>query len=688
MSNQVRAAVDVGGTFTDVQILRVDSGITHSLKTPTTPDDPGIGIVTGLQQAAREFGFSLSNLDSLIHGTTIATNAVLERKLARGALVTTRGFEDVLEIGRHVRKDIYAAIAEPRTLLVPRERRLGVRERMRANGSAEIALDSAEVAAIANRLAALEVEAVAVCLLHAYANPAHEIALCNGLHAALPDLQICASHVVSPEIREFERTSTTVLNALLMPVVGRYLRRLESRLDGAGVHTRLYLFQSNGGVLAPEDAARLPVRLLLSGPAGGALAVQTLGRFANDPNLVGIDMGGTSFDVCVVEHGAIREVTQGDVADCPVRVPMLEIRTISAGGGSIARVDAAGRALVGPDSAGAQPGPACYGNGGTNATVTDANVVLGKLDPGAFLDGAMRLDRSAAEQVMHAKVANALRLSPKAAADGVLNVAVAQMAAAIRLSLFEKGLDPRDFALMSFGGAAGLHAAEVADELGATRVLYPLDSATLSAWGMLYADVAQDYAVTRLIRADLAHADELEDLVRPLRQLAASELAAQGFADEAVELRLSADMRYRGQAYEIAVPWDTAIITGDALTSAVARFHALHLAQFAHCDQSATPEILTLRVRAIGKLTHPDRPLEAAVSIDNSTTLSDRQVVVDGEYQALPVYTRATLSGAQLGPLIVEDPHTTVYVPPNWRIAEGPAGCLLAERTTTGGHTA
>ena len=677
----IRIAVDVGGTFTDIQVLRVDSGATYSLKTPTTPADPGEGIVAGLQAAATRFDFRMGDVDTLIHGTTIATNAVLERKLARGALVTTAGFEDVLEIGRHVRKDIYAAIAEPRTLLIPRDLRLGVTERTRADGAIETPL--AETT-IANRQSArTELDAIAVCSA-CLCQSAPEIQLAEALENALPGTQICTSHAVSPEIREFERTSTTVLNALLMPVVGRYLARLESRLDAAGIQARLYLFQSNGGVLAPLEAARLPVRLLLSGPAGGALGVQTLGRFADHQNLVGMDMGGTSFDVCVVEQDKIREVAQGEVADCPVRVPMLEIRTISAGGGSIARVDTAGRALVGPDSAGARPGPACYGHGGQAATVTDANVILGKLDPDAFLDGSMQLDADASHQVIRNTVASALSLNDEAAAAGVLDVAVAQMAAAIRLSLFEKGLDPRDFTLMSFGGASGLHAADVANELGANRVLYPLDAATLSV-SMLYAD-AQDYAVTCLTPALPESAATLAHLVAPLIEQATEALRGQGFSETTMSLHLSADMRYRGQAYEIAVPWESAHISPATIESAVRQFHALHLAQFAHADESAIPEILTMRLRGIGELRHPSQPLGDSPARKTDEAHGARDVWLQGARRTVPVLTRQELSAAVSGPVVVEDPHTTIYIPSGWAIATGPAACLVAQKEATRGE--
>jgi N-methylhydantoinase A len=689
-SQHLRAAVDVGGTFTDIQLLDTRNGTTWAFKTPTTPDDPSQGIVAGLKAICARHALSPADIGTLMHGTTIATNAVLERKLARGILLTTKGFEDVLEIGRHVRSDIYSAIAEERTLLVPRQWRLGVAERMRADGTVETALSPSSAEALAAQVSALDVDAVAICLLHAYANDAHEQQLAQAIRTAHPNLQVCTSASISPELREFERTSTTVLNALLMPVVGAYLSRLEHALLDAGLRTTLYLFQSNGGVLSAAQAAASPVRLLLSGPAGGALAVSTIGHQSDTPNLVGIDMGGTSFDVCVVERGRTREVTQGAIAGCPVRVPMTEIRTISAGGGSIASVDGAGRLRVGPESAGARPGPAAYGYGGQAATVTDANVVLGRLDARNFLDGAMQLDIKAAADILSDSVGKALGVTPQAAGEGVLRVAVAEMANAIRLSLFEKGLDPRDFALISFGGAGGLHAAEVADELGATAVLYPSDAATLSAWGMLYADVTQDYAATRLLAASDDNVAALDALVKPMLKTAAATLQREGFADEDCSFELLADMRYRGQAYEISVPWGSLpakvpvkLIETDRVTRAAATLHDLHEAQFAHCDRDATPEIITMRLRATGRLPKPVGQAAREAHAENGTQRT-RCVHLANNQEEIPVLEANTVDAQPIaGPLLVEASRTTLFIPAGWQIRQGAANCLAATRIKT-----
>ncbi|MBV8650565.1 MAG: hydantoinase/oxoprolinase family protein, partial [Alphaproteobacteria bacterium] len=409
----IRIGVDIGGTFTDLQILDEASGTSHSLKTPTTPDDPSIGLMTGIAEAARRFGFRLDQVGFLLHGTTIATNAVLERRLPRGALITTAGFEDVLEIGRHNRRDVYGLRPKPPPTLVPRDRRLGIAERIRADGEIEQALAPSEIARIVERLDAIAAETVAIVLLNAFVDPVHERLLRDGIREARPDLPVAISSEISPEIREYERSSTTVLNALLMPVVRSYLARLAERKRAEEFAPRLLLVQSNGGVCSPTVAGEQPVRLLLSGPSGGALAALRLAQDLALPKLVGIDMGGTSFDVSVVQDGRVSRVTQGEVDHLPVRLPMIEIRTIGAGGGSIAAVDAGGRLTVGPRSAGAKPGPVCYGQGGTEPTVTDADLVLGRIDPESFSGGTMALDVGKATLATTERVGVAVELSPE-----------------------------------------------------------------------------------------------------------------------------------------------------------------------------------------------------------------------------------------------------------------------------------
>ena len=458
----MRAAIDIGGTFTDVQVLDERDGRRSEYKVPTTPQDPSIGLIEGIAGAARALGVSPAEVKLVVHGTTIATNAVLERRFPDCALITTRGFEDVLEIGRHMRRDVYGLRAEERTLLLARDRRFGVAERTAFDGRLLTPLDESEARALAGRIVTLGIKAVAVCLLHAYANGAHERRLREILLEADPALDVSLSSEVSPELREYERLSTTVLNALLMPAVRGYLAQLEARLLQQSMATRLLIVQSNGGVCSAPMAAEQPVRLVLSGPSGGAIAVEQLAARLGMPNLVGIDMGGTSFDVVVVDAGRAASVTEGSIDGVPVRLPMIEMRTIGTGGGSIAWIDRAGRLRVGPRSAGAQPGPACYGRGGEEATVTDANLVLGRIDARRFAAGRMPLDTGRAREAITRKVGTPLGLGLEEAAEGIVRISIANMAQAIRLSLYSRGLDPADFALVSFGGAGGLHAAEIA----------------------------------------------------------------------------------------------------------------------------------------------------------------------------------------------------------------------------------
>jgi N-methylhydantoinase A len=681
----VRIAVDIGGTFTDLQILDGRTGAVFSHKVPTTPRDPSVGFMAGIAAAAGRHRFDLADVGLILHGTTIATNAVLEGNLAKAALVTTHGFEDVLEIGRHVRKDIYGLKAENRPVLIPRRRRFGLDERMTARGEVETPLDAQSAKSVADAIRAAgtngeAVEAVAVCLLHAYANTMHERAMRDLLREAFPEMAVSLSSEVSPEMREFERSSTTVLNAVLMPVVARYLRRLANRMEERDFGAHLYLVQSNGGVTKPEVAGELPVRLLLSGPSGGATAAMRLARGLEEPNLVGIDMGGTSFDVCVVRDGECTLVTEGELNGLPVRVPMIEIRTVGAGGGSIAWIEPGGGLRVGPRSAGAVPGPVCYGEGGTEPTVTDANLALGRLDPGYFLGGSMRLDSAASEAALAERVGGPLGLDTEKAGEGVLAVANANMAAAIKLSLFEKGLDPRDFALASFGGAGGLHAIALAEELGIGRVVFPRDPGTLSAYGILFSDITHDVARSRLAPAT---ADSL-----PALRAVADELMTEGEALLARDnippadrlYTLSADMRYVGQAFELLVPWPEGRVDEAGLAKLCAAFHRQHLARFAYEEPAHAVEIVTLRVTATGRLPKPEiRPVESPAP---SEPKGRRPVYLDGAWRETPIHDRARLSSEApvAGPAIIEEEYTTILIAAGWSVVPAKTGDLVARR--------
>lgn len=671
----VRIAVDIGGTFTDIEILEEATGRVHQFKTPSTPSDPSIGLLSGIRAAAERFGFDLADVEHILHGTTIATNAVLQRRLPPAGLITTAGFEDVLTIGRHGRRDVYALTATPPDALVPRRLSLGVRERVAHDGRVLTALDEASVIAAADRLKAAGVEAVAVCLLHAYANPAHERRIGEILAARLPGIAVSLSSDLSPEIREYERMSTTVLNAMLVPIVARYTNRLADRLKTEAPQTLVYLVQSNGGVSGLAKAGREPARLLLSGPSGGAAAAKRLSATLNMPNLIAVDMGGTSFDISIVHDGAISMVSEGDVDGLPVRLPMVEMRTIGAGGGSIAWVDESGRLRIGPQSAGAEPGPACYGRGGTALTVTDANLLLGRLDGASFMGGAMPLDRARAAAAA-TDIATRLGLSAEETAAGVIAVTNSSLANAIRLSLFEKGLDPEDFALLSFGGAGGVHACEVAEDLGIRTVVFPPHASTLSAWGILWSDIVHDLTAAvsgSLVEASAVLTTQAETLGREAMRL----LAEDGVPLESCRLTFSLDLRYQGQAFDLNIALPEADFSPEALQTARAAFDALHRQRFSYDEPAVTVEVVALRLAATGRLAKPV-PAENAAAPEAATG-STRPVHGRTTFVPTAIRTRDSLSvGPLAGPAVVEETYTSSYIPEGWIATLSSAGALIA----------
>lgn len=678
MEPDIRIAVDIGGTFTDIEILDANSGTIHQIKTPSTPADPSIGLITGIRQASERFGFPLAAVQYLLHGTTIATNAVLERKLPLGAVVTTAGFEDVMQIGRHGRTDVYAiTLAQPQPL-VARRLCFGVTERVNAAGEITVPLDEGDLSRIANEIAKAGVKSVAICLLHAYANPAHERRAGAILSGLLPGVAITLASDISPEIREYERMSTTALNAMLVPIVQRYTDRLAGRMKEELPEAQVYLVQSNGGVSGLAKAGREPARLLLSGPSGGAAAAKRLSAELDEPNLVAVDMGGTSFDISVVHDGAVAMVNEGEVDGLPVRLPMIEMRTIGAGGGSIAWVDEGGRLRIGPHSAGADPGPACYGKGGTQLTVTDANLLLGRLDGASFMGGAMPLDREAARKAAE-PIGAKLGFTVDQVAAGVIDVANSALATATRLSLFEKGMDPEDFALLSFGGAGGVHACEVAEELGIRRVVFPAHASTLSAWGILWSDIAHDLSATQIgLLTDLAPtlAETSKRLVADARAL----LAEDGVPAAAQRFEWALDLRYAGQAFDLRVALDAADFSPAGIAKAIAAFHALHRQRFSYDEPTVPVEIVALRLKAIGGLA---KPVPSHAEIEHAQHAGrNRPVHGRGGPVATPVWDRDAIGRTEAvsGPAIVEEPYTSIYLPAGWTILTHASGALIADR--------
>jgi len=660
-----RIGIDIGGTFTD--LVAVDgSGAVTFAKTPSTPEDQSIGLLDGLEKLAGALGLSRADLlartERIVHGMTVATNALLERKGARLALLTTAGHRDVLEMREGLKPDRYNLRLPRQEALVPRHLRIGVRERMRHDGSVETPLDNASLARAIETLKAEKVESVAVCYLHSYANDAHERATAEAVRAALPDAYVCVSADVLPQIKEFERVSTTVVNGYVGPALERYLRRLEARLAEAGYRNATLIVLSHGGVAPIGEAVRSAVATVLSGPAGGLAGARHAAGLTGIENLIPFDMGGTSSDISLVDRGEVVLASDRSIAGERIALPSLDIVTLGAGGGSIARVDGAGLLQVGPHSAGAMPGPVCYGRGGTEPTVTDANVVLGYLDPSGFLGGRDRLDRTGAEAAL-TRLGGALGVSMVEAAAGVHRVVNTQMAEGIRLATVRRGVDPRRFALFGFGGAAGLHVTGLARMLDLDRVIVPRVASVLSAWGMLTTDLRYETIRTHIGDTEGLEADDVRGLFRGMEDGARAHLAS--WFDGAVATSRAADMRYGEQVYEIDVPLDDLDLDApDLLDRLKALFEARHEALYTYSLPDRSPVLVNAKVAAIGHLPAPPREPVAEAGAP-AEPRGSRPVYLDGWVEA-PVWGFEDLTPGQrvAGPAIVEAATTTVLLRP------------------------
>src|SRR5271170_1077118 len=653
----IRLGIDTGGTFTD--LLRLDAQGMKVHKVRSTPDDPARAIFAGIAELMGDTEWT-----ELIHGSTVATNALLERKGARVALVTTRGFEDVLEIGRQTRAELYNFMVKARRPLIPDGLTFGLSERLNADGSVLEPLLESEVSQLVGALRAQTVDSVAVCLLHSYANPIHEDHLSKALEEA--GFVVSASHKVLPEYREFERWSTTVVNAYVTPLMARYLTKLEDGLGGKP----LKIMQSNGGSISAQRAKTAAVQTILSGPAAGVVGAQAVGNASGYSRLITFDMGGTSTDVSLI-NGAIGTTIESTVGDFPVRLPVLDIHTVGAGGGSVAYIDSGGSLRVGPRSAGADPGPACYGKG-TELTVTDANLLLGRLDPEYFLGGRMTLDLNRTRNIAK-ELASRLGLSLIALAEGVVRIANANMEAAIRVVSVRRGYDPRDFALLAFGGAGGLHACDIADSLSIATVLVPEHSGVLSALGMLLADVTKDYSLTILKPTAAVTEEELRHRFRPLEERALADLLAEGFAEKDIAIECALDMRYKGQAYEITLPFATGY---------EAEFSRRHNQLYGYANELRATEIVQLRVKVIGRTSKPALPDAVVTPCDLPKPSSVRSAHFGRRAVSTPVYHRELLSAGMhgQGPALVVSGQSTTVIPPHYGFAIDGVGTLIASR--------
>jgi N-methylhydantoinase A len=660
-----RVGVDSGGTFTDVCLFEDASGRVEVWKVSSTPDDPSRGIAEGVEQGVALVGASTDDIGYFGHGTTVGTNALIQHRGVKTGLITTDGFRDLLEIGRQKRPDLYDLQADKAPVLVARDLRL---ERVRHDGSVETALDEQAVREAARALRDAGVEAVAVCFLYGFVRPEHEATALRIIGEEFPAAFACASHAVAPEFREYERMSTAVVNAYLGPVMGRYITRLADRLTRLGLRAPPHLTQSNGGVIGFEQAARLPVRTVLSGPSTGVVAAQAVGRMAGFPDLITFDMGGTSTDVALLQGGVCRLANEAVVHGYPIKAPMLDIHTVGAGGGSIAYVDSGGLLKVGPRSAGAFPGPVCYDKGNTEATVTDANVVLQTLHPTHLLGGRMPVRQDLARAAI-ARLADQLGLGVMETAQGIISVVTANMARAIRVVSVQRGHDPRDYTLAAFGGAGPLHAARLARELDIARILVPRSPGILCAMGLLLTDLRADFAFTKLLTMAPAALPAIEAAFAGLLVQADAWFDGEAIAPGARQLTRTVDMRYAGQNYELAVTVPDGPVTEATLDTLAAGFAAAHQRMYGFVAEGEVVQLVTFRVEAAGLVRKAEFRPQPDHGPDASAARSGRREVwlpEAGGFVACPVYDREGLRAGNhiAGPAVVEQMDTTTIVLP------------------------
>ncbi|HEV3396470.1 MAG TPA: hydantoinase/oxoprolinase family protein, partial [Xanthobacteraceae bacterium] len=633
--------VDTGGTFTDVTLIDAGSGRMWNAKTPSTPSDPSQAFGAGIAEVLKLSGLRGNDIARVLHGTTIATNLILEGKGARAALMTTTGFKYVLEIGRQdvPRRSSLFRWIKPKRPVRP-EHIFEIGGRVDPLGAELDPLDEAAVRLAARQIRRIGIDAVAIVFLHSYANPAHERLAAEIVRAEHPAALVSISSEVLPVFREYERSMTTILNVSVMPVVSAYVERLDRRVAEQGIAAPLLLMKSSGGVTSSATARKFPVETALSGPAAGVVGATFVGAAAGVRDLIGIDIGGTSADVCLIRNGAHGLTTNGRVGTWPLGLPMVDIVTIGAGGGSLARVSATGALTVGPDSAGADPGPVCYARGGTEPTVTDAHLVLGHLPP-YLLGGGFALDVEAARRAVEVCVARPLGMSVEEAARGILAIVDNHMVGAIRLVSVERGHDPRDFALLAFGGAGPMHACELALDLGIHRIVMPRNPGLLCAWGASSAPLGREYSLT--VRATNPHYRELLARASKLIRRVHAELRAEGA--RAIRHELWLDMRYRGQSYELEIALTPRFVTD---------FHSTHRKTFGHSSASAAVEVVNIRIRAVAGESAA-KPKRIAHHAGTPAPVSNGRVIVGGRERTVPIYDRDSLgAGARIrGPIVI-----------------------------------
>ena len=699
MSDPVwRVGIDIGGTFTDVVMVNERSGAIEVLKVPTTPKDFARGVLDALDAAVGQRGIGPADVGWLAHATTVVTNALLEAKGARAALVTTRGCRDVLELRRSARAALYDLHQDGPAVLVPRHLRLEVGERVDAQGRVVEPLSMDDVDAAIDFMKRHDVEAIAVCLLFSFLNDAHERGLAARLRAAFPDRPVFCSSEVLPEIREFERASTTAVCAYVGPILASYLGRLESAVTGRGFPSP-YVMGSSGGVFTVAEGLRMPAMAVESGPAAGVIAAALVGRQLDLGNVISFDMGGTTAKASLIEGGEIKTTSEYEVGGGgnvrrwlhgtghPIRVPVIDLVEVSAGGGSIAWVDPGGALRVGPESAGAEPGPVAYGQGGDRPTVTDADIVLGYLNPVALLGGALPVHLDRARAAIESRIARPLGLGVVEAAAGIVEVVNAGMAAALRIVSVERGYDPREFSLVAFGGAGPVHAARLAQELDIPQVIVPPIPGGFSALGLVASDLRRDYVKTFYATLGAVDAGALARAYEGMEAEARAMLAAAGVPAERREVTRAADVRYGRQAYELTVTAAPGPVTPAWLARLAADFHDKHRATYGHASPDEAVQLVNLRVSAVGRLGGLDLSRRARGAGAGLAGAASREAYFkETGLIRVDVLARDGLEPGSLlpGPVIVESMDTTVVVPPGWQVRADARGLLILERSHHG----
>ncbi len=685
-----RIGVDIGGTFTDVAVVDEESGSIGAVKVPTTPRDFGEGVVAALNTAIARHDIDARAVGFLSHATTVVTNALLEEKGADIALLTTRGFRDILELRRSARGDLYDLFQDPPSVLVPRYRRLEITERLDAQGEVVTPLIEEEIDDIVAFLRAQKVQAVAVSLLYSFLNDAHERVIGERLRAGLPGVLVFLSSEVLPEIREFERTSTTAVCAYVGPILESYLRRLEKASSGMGLPP-LHVMGSSGGVFSVAEGLKMPAMAVESGPAAGVIAAQLIGRQLGIGDLISFDMGGTTAKASLIENGTVETTAEYEVGSGanvsrwlhgtghPIRVPVIDLAEVSAGGGSIAWIDPGGALRVGPRSAGAEPGPVCYGQGGVEPTVTDCDLLLGYLDPDALLGGDLEIDYTAAERAVTERIAEPLGLDVMEAAAGVIEVVNASMAEALRIVSVERGHDAREFSMVAFGGAGPVHAAALAAELEIPRVIVPPAPGAFSALGLVATDFRRDYGRTFFTTADAADLKAMDSIFETMEADAKAMLGEAGIAVSAQDLQRTIDCRYVRQAYELNVSLEAGKVTRKKLSALEAAFHARHKATYGHESPDEAVQLVNLRLVATGRLAALDLRRQTG---NNGVAIGERKAYFRGHGSiTVPVIDRDGLAAetALDGPVIISAPDTTILAPPGTRAQVDARGFIIIE---------